>query len=178
MCLDELLVDTASSTTYIGQAMAKEKNAEPDPEYATRMGALSMLLNSIVAVVAGAILPYFSRRDKRLLRVQDEDEEEETIRLRNLIYEWRAQAAKKGKPMKLPTLPILYRTIWIGALLLFTVLTMMTFFVTSTIGVSILESSRRSMEGVDCSSRPSSLSVWLVSPGLLLAGCRSLSLWR
>jgi len=126
--------------------MAKEKNAEPDAEYATRMGALSMLFNSIVAVVAGAVLPYLSRRDKRLLRVQDEDEEEETIRLRNLIYEWRAQANKKGKPMRLPTLPILYRTIWIGALLLFTVLTMMTFFVTSTIGVSILESSRRSLE--------------------------------
>jgi len=125
--------------------MAKEKNAEPDPEYATRMGALSMLFNSIVAVVAGAVLPYLSRRDKRLLRVQDEDEEEETIRLRSLVYEWRAQATKKGKPMKLPTLPILYRTIWIGALLLFTVLTMMTFFVTSTIGVSILEPSRRSL---------------------------------
>ena len=118
--------------------MAKEKNAEPDPEYATRMGALSMLFNSIVAVMAGALLPYLSRRDKRLLRVQDEDEEEETIRLRGLIHEWRAQAAKKGEKMKLPTLPVLYRTIWIGALLLFTVLTTMTFFVTSTIGVSTL----------------------------------------
>ena len=130
------------STTYIGQVMAKERNAEPDPEYATRMGALSMLFNSIVAVLAGALLPYLSRRDKRLLRVQDEDEEEETIRLRGLIYEWRTQAAKKGKEMKLPTLPVLYRTIWIGALLLFTVLTMMTFFVTSTIGVSTLVSWR------------------------------------
>jgi solute carrier family 45 protein 1/2/4 len=107
----------AGSTTYIGQAMAREKNAEPDAEYATRMGALSMLFNSIVAVMAGALLPYLSRRDKRLLRVQDEDEEEETTRLRGLIHEWRAQAAKKGKPMKLPTLPVLYRTIWIGALI-------------------------------------------------------------
>lgn len=129
----------AGSTTYIGQAMAREKNAEPDAEYATRMGALSMLFNSIVAVMAGAVLPYLSRRDKRLLRVQDEDEEEETVRLRNLIYVWRAEAAKKGKKMRLPTLPVLYRTIWIGALLLFTVLTMATFFVTSAVGVSILK---------------------------------------
>ena len=120
--------------------MAKEKNAEPDAEYATRMGALSMLFNSIVAVVAGAFLPWLSRRDTRLLRVQDEDEEEETTRLRALLYEWRAEAAKKGKPMKLPTLPVLYRTIWIGALILFTVLTMSTFFISSTIGVSILKS--------------------------------------
>jgi hypothetical protein len=39
--------------------MAREKNAEPDAEYATRMGALSMLLNSIVAVMAGASSPTF-----------------------------------------------------------------------------------------------------------------------
>lgn len=125
------------STTYIGQVMAKERNAEPNSEYATRIGALSMLLNSIVAALAGTILPYFSRRDKRLLRVQDEDEEEETTRLRNMIHEWRVQAAKKGEKMRLPTLPVLYRTIWIGALLLFTFLTMMTFFVRSTTGVRI-----------------------------------------
>jgi len=128
------------ATTYIGQAMAREKNAEPDPEYATRVGALSMLLNSIVAAMAGALLPYLSRRDNRLLRVQDEDEEEETARLRNMIHEWRVEAAKKGKKMRLPTLPILYRTIWIGALLLFTFLTMMTFFVKSTTGAIILVS--------------------------------------
>lgn len=129
------LLTSPFSTTYIGQAMAREKNAEPDPEYATRMGALSMLFNSVVAAFAGALLPYLSRRDTRLLRVQDEDEEEETIRLRNMIHEWRVDAAKKGKKMRLPTLPVLYRTIWIGALLLFTVLTMLTFFVKSTIGV-------------------------------------------
>jgi len=128
------------ATTYIGQAMAREKNGEPDAEYATRMGALSMLFNSIVAVMAGALLPYLSRRDTRLLRVQDEDEEEETARLRGLIYKWRAEAAKKGKKMRLPTLPLLYRTIWIGALMLFTVLTMATFFITSTIGAIIIVS--------------------------------------
>ncbi|KAF9653396.1 MFS general substrate transporter [Thelephora ganbajun] len=128
------------ATTYIGQAMAREKDAEPDAEYATRMGALSMLFNSVVAVVAGALLPYLSRRDDRLLRVQDEDEEEENARLRGLIYEWRAEAAKKGKTMKLPTLPVLYRTIWIGALVLFTVLTMATFLVTSAIGAIIIVS--------------------------------------
>ena len=117
--------------------MARERDSEPDPEYATRVGALSMLLNSVVATAAGAILPYLSRRDTRLLRVQDEDEEEETIRLRALIYEWRDEAAEKNKTMRLPTLPVLYRTIWIGALLLFTILTMSTFFVTSALGVSV-----------------------------------------
>jgi len=117
--------------------MAREKNAEPDAEYATRVGALGMLFNSMVAVVAGSVLPYFSRRDKRLLRVQDEDEEEETIRLRALICEWRSEAEKKGKSMRLPTLPVSYRTIWIGALVLFTILSMSTFLVTSTLGVSI-----------------------------------------
>ena len=136
--LESLLANTGCSTTYIGQVMAREKNAEPDAEYATRVGALSMLLNSAVATAAGALLPYLSRRDTRLLRVQDEDEEEETTRLRGLIYEWRAEAAKKGKTMRLPTLPVLYRTIWIGALVLFTILTMSTFLVTSTIGVSVL----------------------------------------
>ena len=131
--------------------MARERDAEPDAEYATRMGALSMLFNSIVAVFAGALLPYLSRRDMRLLRVQDEDEEEEQIRLRSLIYEWRAEAAKKGKKMKLPTLPVLYRTIWIGALVLFTVLTMSTFLVTSTVGVSTSKSWCWSLKGADCS---------------------------
>jgi len=128
------------ATTYIGQVMAREKNAEPDAEYATRVGALSMLLNSVVATMAGALLPYLSRRDNRLLRVQDEDEEEENFRLRGLIYQWRTEAAKKGKKMRLPTLPVLYRTIWIGALVLFTILTMSTFFVTSTVGAIIIVS--------------------------------------
>ena len=130
--------------------MARERGIEPDPEYATRMGAFSMLLNSIVATAAGALLPYLSRRDGRLLRVQDEDEDEETTRLRGLIQDWRAEAAKKGKPMKLPTLPVLYRTIWIGALLLFTVLTMLTFFVKKTAGVRSLNRYSQTSKGTDC----------------------------
>jgi len=150
--------------------MAKEKNGEPDAEYATRMGALSMLFNSIVAVMAGALLPYLSRRDTRLLRVQDEDEEEETIRLRGLIYKWRAEAAKKGKKMRLPTLPVLYRTIWIGALVLFTVLTMSTFFITSTIGVSASKSWCWSFKEVDCSR----LGHHYCQLGWCLLGCRLL----
>ena len=137
-----------------------------------------MLLNSVVATMAGAILPYLSRRDTRLLRVQDEDEEEENTRLRALIYEWRAKAAKKGEQMKLPTLPVLYRTIWIGALLLFTLLTMMTFFVTSTVGVSILRPWCWSCLKLTPRVRLSLSSVWLVSPGPLPVGYRSQSLWR
>jgi len=150
--------------------MAREKNGEPDAEYATRMGALSMLFNSIVAVMAGALLPYLSRRDTRLLRVQDEDEEEEAARLRGLIYKWRAEAAKKGKKMRLPTLPLLYRTIWIGALVLFTILTMSTFFITSTIGVSVSKPCCRSLKEVDRSG----LGHHYCQLGWCLLGCRLL----
>lgn len=172
-------VDVPISTTYIGQTMARERDAEPNSEYATRMGALSMLLNSIVAALAGALLPYLSRRDNRLLRVQDEDEEEESTRLRNMIYEWRVEAAKKGKPMRLPTLPVLYRTIWIGALLLFTLLTMITFFVKTTAGVRVTNRSSLFSESADrLMTRPSSSLVWSVFPGLLHAGCHSQLSWR
>jgi len=73
------------ATTYVGQVMAYENKKEPDAELATRMGALAMLIYSLVAVVAGAVLPQLSRRDKRLLAYPGEDEDTELERLKALV---------------------------------------------------------------------------------------------
>ena len=43
--------------------------------------------------------------------------------------QWRAEAARKGRPLKLPRMPFMLRNIWTGAMLLFTVLTFSTFFI-------------------------------------------------
>ncbi|KZT26861.1 MFS general substrate transporter [Neolentinus lepideus HHB14362 ss-1] len=123
------------STTYVGQVMAYELGKDPDKDYATRMGEFAMLLYSLVAVVAGTLLPHLARRDARLLSKPDEGAEEIT-HLRDVVRQWRAEAARRGKPMRLPIMPFLLRNIWTGALLLFTVLTFSTFFV-STVNQAI-----------------------------------------
>ncbi|KAF9268105.1 MFS general substrate transporter [Marasmius fiardii PR-910] len=118
------------STTYMGQIMAYELDKEPNPDYATRTGEFAMLLYSIVAVVAGTILPHLANRDRRLMgHKTDVDEEAEIDRLRNTVRQWRAEAAQKGKPLKLPVMPFLLRNIWTGALLLFSLLTFSTLFI-------------------------------------------------
>jgi solute carrier family 45 protein 1/2/4 len=61
----------------------------------------------------------------------DVDEDAELTRLRNTVREWRAEAARMGKPLRLPVMPFLLRNIWTGALLLFTVITFSTFFITT-----------------------------------------------
>lgn len=120
------------ATTYIGQVMANESGEEPDAETATRMGDLALLWFSIVAVVAGTLLPNLASRDQRLLAHEgDEDEDAELTRLRNTVQEWRAEAARKGQPLRLPSMPFMLRNIWTGALLLFTVLTFSTFFIST-----------------------------------------------
>lgn len=84
----------------------------------------------LVAVIAGTLLPNLARRDQRLLAYDgDEEEDAELTRLRNTVQEWRADAARKGKPLKLPSMPFMLRNIWSGALVLFTVLTFSTFFI-------------------------------------------------
>ncbi|KAI0750774.1 MFS general substrate transporter [Daedaleopsis nitida] len=119
------------STTYIGQVMAYELDKEPDHDLATRTGAFAMLIYSLVAVAAGTALPYLTRRDTALLAHEgDEDEDVELARLRAQVREWRADAARRGKPLRLPFMPFFLRNIWTGALLLFTFLTLSTFFVT------------------------------------------------
>ncbi|KAJ6515756.1 hypothetical protein C8R45DRAFT_217962 [Mycena sanguinolenta] len=120
------------ATTYMGQIMAQEMGEEPDPEYATRTGEFAMLLYSIVAVISGTILPHLANRDRRLMAHQgDDDEDAELTRIRNTVRQWKAEAARHGKPLRLPVMPFLLRNIWTGALLLFTALTMSTFFITT-----------------------------------------------
>jgi len=122
------------ATTYVGQVMAKETGREPDAEFATRMGNLALLLYSIVAVIAGTLLPQLANRDRRLLEHEgDEEEDAELTRLRNTVREWRADAARKGKPVKLPTMPFMLRNIWTGALVLFSLLMFSTFFVRTVV---------------------------------------------
>ncbi|KAF7288297.1 ANK-REP-REGION domain-containing protein [Mycena chlorophos] len=118
------------ATTYMGQVMAEELNAEPDPELATRKGELAMLIYSIVAVVSGTILPHLANRDRRLMAHQsDEDVDAELARIQGMVRQWKVDAASKGKPLRLPTMPFLLRNVWTAALVLFTVLTMSTFFI-------------------------------------------------
>lgn len=124
------------STTYVGQVMAYEQGKDPDQDVATRTGEFAMLMYSIVAVVAGTLLPHLARRDARLLR-HSEEEDAEVTQIRNTVRQWRAEAAQKGKPLRLPIMPFLLRNIWTGALLLFTVLTMSTFFI-STVNQAIV----------------------------------------
>jgi len=144
------------STTYVGQVMAKESGKEPDAEIATRMGDLALLWYSIgafivqsqssiynstdeihlVAVIAGTLLPQLASRDSRLLTPSGiVNEDEETVRLRETVHEWRVEAARRGKPMRLPTMPFMLRNIWTGALLLFSFLMFSTFFVTTVVQV-------------------------------------------
>lgn len=85
---------------------------------------------STVAVVAGTILPLLARRDARLLgAAEDEDEDAELVRLRHVVMEWKAEAASQGQPLKLPMMPFLLRNIWMGALILFSLLMLSTFFI-------------------------------------------------
>ncbi|KAI0003105.1 MFS general substrate transporter [Russula compacta] len=119
------------STTYIGQILAQQYNKEPDKDLATRTGALALLIHSIVAIVAGIVLPHLARRDVRLLaQSDDEDEDAELTRLRDTVRQWQAEAARKGKPLRLPIMPFLLRNIWMGAMLLFSLITASTFFIT------------------------------------------------
>ncbi|KAG6869304.1 hypothetical protein C0993_000057 [Termitomyces sp. T159_Od127] len=124
------------STTYMGQVMAYELDREPDADYATRMGEFAMLLYSIVGVFTGFLLPHLASRDRRLLaHKEDVDEDAELTRLQQTVREWRVEAARQGKPLRLPIMPFLLRNIWTGALFLFTVLTFSTFFITTVVQI-------------------------------------------
>ncbi|KAG6911218.1 hypothetical protein DXG01_003085 [Tephrocybe rancida] len=126
------------STTYMGQVMAYELGREPDSDYATRTGEFAMLLYSIVGVATGVLLPHLASRDRRLLaHKEDVDEDAEITRLRQTVQQWRADAARQGKPLRLPIMPFLLRNIWTGALLLFSVLTFSTFFITTVFQATI-----------------------------------------
>jgi hypothetical protein len=67
-----------------------------------------------VAIVAGTILPYLAARDHRLLKPESEkadedaesdsdDEDRELTRIQEMVRQWKAEAAREGRPLKLPT---------------------------------------------------------------------------
>ena len=110
------------STTYVAQVMADELGREPDLDKATRAGSLALLIYSFgelsqlgeltaVAIAAGTLLPYLSSRDRRLLgpsadakREDDMDEDEvELEHIRELVRQWKAESARQGRPLKLPS---------------------------------------------------------------------------
>ncbi|KAJ3564038.1 hypothetical protein NP233_g8556 [Leucocoprinus birnbaumii] len=131
------------STTYIGQVMAAEIGQEPDHELATRRGNFAMSLYSVVGVITGTVLPHLVYSDRRLQRLKtDVDEDAEPSWLRETFRQWKADAARQGKPLRLPTAPILMRNIWSGAMFLFAFLMFSTFFVKTvtqaTIFISLL----------------------------------------
>ncbi|CAD6576865.1 MAG: hypothetical protein TREMPRED_001789 [Tremellales sp. Tagirdzhanova-0007] len=141
------------STTYVAEVMANELGREPDIDKATRAGSLALLIYSFVAIVAGTVLPYLASRDRRLLKpateknVVDEDEDEdeedgELERIRDMVKQWKAEAARNGRPMKLPTMPFMLRNIWTAGLLLFAAVMASTFFITkvwqATIAIAIV----------------------------------------
>jgi len=72
---------------------------------------------------------------------EDEDEDAEMTRLQDTVRQWRVEAARRGKPLRLPVMPFLLRNIWTGALLLFSFLTFSTFFITTTVQVRTLQPS-------------------------------------
>lgn len=125
------------STTYVGQVMAYETGKEPDNELATRTGEFAMLLYSIVAVLAGSVLPIFARRDRRLLPVEGDDEDAQIERFRGRLHMWRQEGITK-----LPKMPWLLRDIWTAAMILFTLLTFSTFWISTvkqaTVAISLV----------------------------------------
>nr|XP_018264346.1 solute carrier family 45, member 1/2/4 [Kwoniella dejecticola CBS 10117]OBR86504.1 solute carrier family 45, member 1/2/4 [Kwoniella dejecticola CBS 10117] len=131
------------STTYVAEVMTHELGHDPDVDTATRAGSLALLIYSFVAIIAGTLLPYLAARDRRLLKPVSEklrdgeisgeesgDEDDvEMERIREMVREWKAEAAREGRPLKLPTMPFMLRNIWTAGLLLFGILMGSTFFI-------------------------------------------------
>lgn len=102
-----------------------------------------------MAIVAGTLLPYLNARDRRLLRPEtekregddsDDEDDAELERIRAMVREWRAEAARHGRPLKLPTseytdrkrltsVPFMLRNIWTAGLVLFGLIMGSTFFI-------------------------------------------------
>ncbi|KAF8305438.1 MFS general substrate transporter [Clavulina sp. PMI_390] len=137
-------------TTWMGEIMAKETGIDPPVEEATQAGDLAMLFYSIVAIFAGTVLPWLNQLDQRLLvndtPVVDEDDsdesESELQRVRELVRQWKAEAAREGKPLKLPTMPFMLRNIWTASLMLFALVMLATFWIRTrwqaTVAISLL----------------------------------------
>lgn len=153
-------------------------------------------LFSIVAVIAGTVLPYLAERDRRLLAPEtgDDDEDEDGMeteqerefrRIKAMVEGWKLEAKldPKGKPVRLPTMPFMLRNIWTAALVLFSVLMCVIYLGKETPSAcrspprhllrlgSLLSSSPKF--GRRAYSSPSS-----VSAGRLHPGCPSRCSWR
>ncbi|ODN76973.1 hypothetical protein L202_05536 [Cryptococcus amylolentus CBS 6039] len=140
------------STTYVAEVMAKELRHHPDVDKATRAGSLALLIYSLVAIVAGTLLPYFAVRDRRLLKptsdrlrdgdlppdASEDDDDIEMARIREMVQQWKAEAARAGRPMRLPSMPFMLRNIWTAGLILFGCLMMSTFFITKVWQATIM----------------------------------------
>ncbi|KAG8718515.1 hypothetical protein FRC08_005114 [Ceratobasidium sp. 394] len=133
-------------TTWMGVVMSEETGRDPNKDEATTAGDRAMLIYSIVAVAAGTILPFLASRDKRLLLPElpvDPNNPEaaadaELHRVRELVRQWRAEAARDGKPLKLPRMPFMLRNIWTGALLLYACLMFSTFFIRTVAAATVV----------------------------------------
>lgn len=94
------------STTYMQEVMSHEQQREANRDEATRAGSFAMLLYSMVAIVAGTVLPWFSQRDDRLIPhgigEDNEDVEAESARIRETVDAWRREAHSRGRSLKLP----------------------------------------------------------------------------
>ncbi|WVF66722.1 hypothetical protein IAT40_001464 [Kwoniella sp. CBS 6097] len=133
------------STTYVAEVMTHELGHQPDIDKATRAGSLALLIYSFVAIIAGTLLPYLNARDRRLLKPMseklrdgetnnDESEDEDDVemeRIREMVQQWKAEAAREGRPLKLPRMPFMLRNIWTAGLALFGILMGTTFFITT-----------------------------------------------
>ncbi|KAF8341364.1 major facilitator superfamily domain-containing protein [Cantharellus anzutake] len=125
-------------TTWIGEVMARERGLDPPVEEATRAGDFAMLWYSIVAIFAGTLLPWLNQRDRRLLASEeDENVDQELARIRAMVREWKAEAARAGKPLQLPTMPFMLRNIWTAALVLFVAVMASTFFIQTVFHASV-----------------------------------------
>ena len=82
----------------------------------------------LVAAAAGAALPHLARRHPQLVS-GDEDDEDEIDAVERTIHQLQIEARERGRSIKLPKMPLLLRDIWTAALLLFTVITFSTFFI-------------------------------------------------
>lgn len=90
-------------------------------------------------MLAGVALPRLARRDRRLVPKDDETDDVYKGRLRIMYKQW-VEATDKGKPIKLPRMPLLLRDIWMGAMLLFSILTFSTFWIRTVPQVIRLDS--------------------------------------
>jgi solute carrier family 45 protein 1/2/4 len=88
----------------------------------------------IVAVIAGVGLPYLTRRNPSLLPEEGDDEQTHIQRLRLNLHQWREEALASGKSVRLPRRPILLRDIWMGAMVLFTILMFSSFWISTVPG--------------------------------------------